>query len=74
MFKRMMFATALALAAGPTLAAAMLTLNDGTNSITVTDQGAGDTDTREGAIGVMWKEPDTLWTTAVSNSWTAAWS
>jgi len=66
MFKRMMFATALALAAGPTLAAAMLTLNDGTNSITVTDQGAGDTNPIEGVVTAVWTAPDTLWTSTVS--------
>ena len=66
MFKKMMFATALALAAGPTMAAAMLTLSDGPNSITVTDQGAGDVNPIEGVVTAVWTFPDTLWTSTVS--------
>jgi len=66
MFKKLTIAMALALAAGPTLATAILTLNDGTNSITVTDQGAGDTNPIEGVATAVWTAPDTLWTSTVS--------
>ena len=66
MFKKLTIATAMALAAGPTFAAAMLSLNDGTNSITITDQGAGDANPIEGVVTTVWTAPNTLWTSTVS--------
>ncbi len=66
MFKKITIASALILAASPTWAAAMLTLDDGTNSISITDQGAGDANPIEGIVTAVWTSPDTLWTSTVS--------
>lgn len=70
MFRKIVAASAMALLTGPTWAAAMLTLDDGTNSITVTDQGAGDVNPIEGVVTAVWTSPDTLWTTTVSTGTT----
>jgi hypothetical protein len=66
MFKKIVIATALALAASPTWAVAMLTLDDGTNSVTISDQGAGDVNPIVGIVTAVWTAPDTLWTSTVS--------
>jgi hypothetical protein len=66
MFNKFAFGLALALAAGPSFAVATLTVDDGTNSITVVDGGAGDLNPIEGVVAVVWTAPDTLWTSTVS--------
>ena len=66
MLNRIAAALALSLATGPALAAAMLTVSDGTNSITIEDQGAGDTNPVEGVLTLIWTTPDTLWLSTVS--------
>ena len=66
MLNRIVTALALALAAGPSFAVATLTVDDGTNSITVVDQGAGDVNPIEGVVTVVWTSPDTLWLSTVS--------
>jgi hypothetical protein len=66
MLKRLAIATALTLGSAPAFAVAILSLDDGTNSITVADQGAGDLNPIEGVVAVVWTAPDTLWTSTVS--------
>jgi hypothetical protein len=66
MFKKITIASALILATSPTWAAAMLTLDDGTNSVTVIDQSADDVNPIEGIVTAVWTSPDTLWTSTVS--------
>lgn len=66
MFNKLIAAAALTMVAGPTMAAAILTVDDGTNSITITDQGAGDVNPIEGIVTAVWTSPNTLWTSTVS--------
>jgi len=66
MLNRIAAALALSLATGPAMAAAMLTVSDGTNSITIEDQGAGDANPIEGVLTLVWTTPDTLWLSTVS--------
>ena len=66
MFQKIIAAAALTLAASSSMAAAMLTVDDGTNSITVQDQSAGDANPIEGVVTVVWTTPNTLWTSTVS--------
>jgi len=66
MLNRIAAALALSLATGPVMAAAMLTLDDGVNSITVEDQGAGDTNPIEGVVTIVWTMPNTSWMSTVS--------
>ena len=57
---------ALATTAVPAFAVATLTVSDGTNSITVLDQSADDTNPIEGVVTVVWTSPSTLWLSSVS--------
>ena len=66
MLKKSLIGLALALAAGPSFAVATLTVDDGTNSITVEDGSAGDANPIEGIVTVVWTAPNTLWTSTVS--------
>lgn len=66
MLNRIALGLALAMAAAPSFAVATLSLDDGTNSITVEDQGAGDVNPIEGIVTVVWTTPATLWTSTVS--------
>jgi hypothetical protein len=66
MFKKYAIGLALALAAGPSFAVATLTVDDGTNSITVVDGDANDANPIEGVVTVVWTAPNTLWTSTVS--------
>ncbi|MCH5376227.1 MAG: PEP-CTERM sorting domain-containing protein [Planctomycetes bacterium] len=66
MFNRIVAGLAVALVATPAFAVATLTVDDGTNSITVEDQSAADTNPMEGVVTVVWTSPDTLWTSTVS--------
>jgi PEP-CTERM motif len=68
MINRVLAAVGVALLAVPMMASAtpILTVDDGTNSITVSDNGAGDVNPIEGIVTVVWTAPNTLWTSTVS--------
>jgi hypothetical protein len=58
----------LGLLAGPMAASAVptLTVSDGVNSVTVSDNSAGDVNPIEGVVTLVWTAPNTLWTSTVS--------
>jgi len=66
MLNKLAAGLALAFATSPAFAVATLSLSDGTNSISVVDQSAEDTNPIEGVVTVVWTAPDTLWTSTVS--------
>ena len=66
MFYKIFAAAALTLAASSSMAAAILTVDDGTNSITIEDQSVGDANPIEGVVTAVWTAPNTLWTSTVS--------
>jgi hypothetical protein len=66
MLKQLTLASALILAAGPALAVATLSVDDGTNSVAIQDQGAGDVNPIEGIVTAVWTAPDTLWISTIS--------
>ena len=66
MLSKILAALVLSLATQMAMAAAMLTVDDGTNSVTIEDQGPGDANPIEGVLTVIWTSPDTLWLSTVS--------
>jgi hypothetical protein len=71
MLKKITAALALTLATtAPAFAVATLTIDDGTNSITVMDGDANDSNPIDGIVTIIWTAPDTLWTSTVSTGTT----